>query len=335
MSWLGQAAWKTAGGIAVSYAEAVQIDIGSIPVIDVTGLEAGGERIRLIGSQMREAAEGIGFFYIKRHTIPPALIAGVLDVASRFFAAPLDRKQSVAVNAGHRGFIRIGEAKMTAGAKPDLKESFVWGLNEPGPDGIPPNQWPDFLPEMKDVLMDFFDAGHRVGWSLLRAFAAALEVDEETFIRAIDRPISRGSVIYYPPQPPEMGTDQFGVSSHTDYGCLTLLYQDDTGGLQVQGRGGDWLTAHPIPGTLVVNVGDLLARWTNDRFRSTPHRVINRSGRARLSTALFIDPNRDTLIEPVVKPGEVTSYEPVTCGDYLRNRLDAAFAYRNAGANRT
>ena len=239
------------------------------------------------------------------------------------------------MNAGHRGFIRVGEAKMTARAKPDLKESFVWGLDEPGPDGIPPNQWPDFLPEMKAVLMDFFNAGHRVGWSLLRAFAAALDIDEETFIRTIDRPISRGSVIYYPPQPPEMGTDQFGVSSHTDYGCLTLLYQDNTGGLQVQGRGGDWLTAHPIPGTFVVNVGDLLARWTNDRFRSTPHRVINRSGRTRFSTALFIDPNLDTLIEPVVKPGEVTSYEPVTCGDYLRSRLDAAFAYRNAAANRT
>lgn len=319
----------------MSYAEAVHIDIGSIPVVDVTGLEAGGERIRLIGSQMREAAEGIGFFYIKGHTIPLALIEAVLDVASRLFAEALDRKQSVAVNAGHRGFIRIGEAKMTSGAKPDLKESFVWGLDEPGPDGIPPNQWPDFLPEMKAVLMNFFSAGHRVGWSLLRAFAAALDIDEETFIRTIDRPISRGSVIYYPPQPPDMGTDQFGVSSHTDYGCLTLLYQDNTGGLQVQGRGGDWLTAHPIPGTFVVNVGDLLARWTNDRFRSTPHRVINRSGRTRLSTALFIDPNRDTLIEPVVKPGETTSYEPVTCGGYLRNRLDAAFAYRNAAANRT
>ena len=98
-------------------------------------------------------------------------------------------------------------------------------------------------------------------------------------MRSVDRPVSRGSIIYYPPQPPEMGADQFGVSSHTDYGCLTLLYQDSTGGLQVQGRSGSWLTAHPIADTFVVNVGDLLARWSNDRFRSTPHRVVNRSGR--------------------------------------------------------
>jgi isopenicillin N synthase-like dioxygenase len=125
-----------------------------------------------------------------------------------------------------------------------------------------------------------------------------------------------------------MGADQFGVSSHTDYGCLTLLYQDDTGGLQVQGSAGAWLTAHPIHGSFVVNVGDLLARWSNDRFRSTPHRVVNRSGRARYSTGLFVDPNRDTLITPVVRPGEAARYEPVTCGDYLRSRLDAAFAYR-------
>jgi isopenicillin N synthase-like dioxygenase len=144
----------------------------------------------------------------------------------------------------------------------------------------------------------------------------------------IDRPISRGSILYYPPQPPDMGADQFGVSSHTDYGCLTLLYQDDTGGLQVQGSGGTWLSASPISGTFVVNVGDLLARWTNDRFRSTPHRVVNGSGHARFSTALFIDPNAETLIEPLTRPGEAARYAPVTCAAYLRSRLDAAFAYR-------
>jgi isopenicillin N synthase-like dioxygenase len=252
----------------------------------------------------------------------------VFSVSARFFAEPLERKQLVAVSAGHRGFIRVGEAKMASRAKPDLKESFIWGLDQPGTDGIPPNQWPDFPPEMRGVLTDFFAAGSAVGWSLLRAFAAGLDIEPERFVRAIDRPISRGSILYYPPQPPDMGADQFGVSSHTDYGCLTLLYQDSTGGLQVQGSGKTWLTAHPIEGTFVVNVGDLLARWTNDRFRSTPHRVVNRSGQARYSTALFIDPNADTLIEPVVGPGKVAHYPPVTCAAYLRSRLDASFAYR-------
>ena len=311
----------------MSYAEAERIAVEDIPVIDLAGLDAGGAAILRVGRDMLRAAETVGFFYISNHGVPQPLIDDVFRVAHAFFAKPLDRKQGVAVNAGHRGFIRMGEAKMATGAKPDLKESFVWGLDAPGPDGIPPNQWPHFQPELRPVLTEFFGAGSVVGWRLLRAVACALDVAPETFVRTIDRPVSRGSVIYYPPQPPEMGSDQFGVSSHTDYGCLTLLYQDDTGGLQVQARNG-WLMAQPIPGSFVVNVGDLLARWSNDRFRSTPHRVVNRSGRARYSTALFIDPNRDTPIVPVTRQGEAARYDVVTCGDYLRSRLDAAFAYR-------
>lgn len=312
----------------MQYAEAERIDVDAIPVIDLTGVTDGGPALSAIGRQILAAAEGIGFFYIRHHGIPASLIDAVFAASARFFAEPLASKQRVAVNAGHRGFIRVGEAKMASRAKPDLKESFVWGLDEPGPDGIPPNRWPDFPPEMRAVLTDFFAAGSQVGWSLLRAFAAGLDIAQDTFVRTIDRPISRGSILYYPPQPPDMGPDQFGVSSHTDYGCLTLLYQDSTGGLQVQASGGTWLTAPPIAGTFVVNVGDLLARWTNDRFRSTPHRVVNRSGHARFSTALFIDPNADTLIEPVTRPGEAAHYAPVTCATYLRSRLDAAFAYR-------
>ncbi len=265
-------------------------------------------------------------------TFPQTLIAQVFDNSHRFFAAAPAEKAGVAVNAGHRGFIRVGEAKMTETAQPDLKESFIWGLDAPGPDGIPPNQWPDFLPGMREVLTDFFSAGNAVGWSLLRAVATALDVDPESFVRTIDRPISRGSIIYYPAQPPDPQAERFGVSSHTDYGCLTLLYQDDAGGLQVQNRSGEWLAAPPIAGSFVVNVGDLLARWSNDRFRSTPHRVINRSGRARYSTALFVDPNRDTMIAPVTRPGEAAHYPPVTCAAYLRSRLDAAFDYRKRTA---
>lgn len=312
----------------MQYSEAERIDVASIPVIDLTGIDRGGAAMSAIGRQMLAAAEGIGFFYIRNHGIPASLIDAVFAVSARFFAEPLARKQEVAVNAGHRGFIQIGEAKMASRAKPDLKESFVWGLDQPGPDGIPPNRWPEFVPDMRGVLTNFFDLGSQVGWSLLRGFAAALNIEPDTFVRTNDRPISRGSILYYPPQPPDLGTDQFGVSSHTDYGCLTLLYQDLTGGLEVQGSAGTWLTAHPIEGTFVVNVGDLLARWTNDRFRSTPHRVVNRSGRARFSTALFIDPNADTRIAPVVQPGDVAHYTPVTCAAYLRSRLDASFSYR-------
>jgi len=177
--------------------------------------------------------------------------------------------------------------------------------------------------------MAYFDAAHVLGRRLLDAFAVALGTEINHFTERFDRPVSRGSLIFYPPQPPDLGADQFGVAPHTDYGCLTLLAQDETGGLQVRGRSGEWLTAHPVEGALVVNVGDLLARWTNDRFASTPHRVVNRSGHARYSIAMFIDPNEETRITPVCCPGEEPHYPPVSVGDYIRARYDAAFAYRH------
>jgi isopenicillin N synthase-like dioxygenase len=183
---------------------------------------------------------------------------------------------------------------------------------------------------MRKTLNAYFEACNSAGWRLLRAFAASIGAAEDAFVRTIDRPTSRGSLIYYPPQPPDMGDNQFGVSPHTDFGCLTLLYQDDVGGLQVRAADGAWVTAHPIPGTFVVNVGDLLARWTNDRFKSTPHRVVNRSGRERFSVAVFVDPNAETVIEPVVVPGEIRRYPPVTAEQYIQGRFDAAFAYRQA-----
>src|SRR3954451_16208194 len=308
----------------MSYAEARANDASAIPVID---MEAPG-----LSAAMLEAAERTGFFYIRNAGVPQALIDEVFALSRRFFAAPLEAKREAAVDAWHRGFIRAGEAKMAEGAKPDLKESFVWGLDTTAgsaPErGIPPNQWPGFLPEMRPVLTSYFDSCNAVGWRLLRALARSIGAPEDVFVRTVDRPISRGSIIYYPPQPPTMGAEQFGVSPHTDYGCLTLLYQDQVGGLQVQGPDGGWVTAQPIPGTFVVNVGDLLARWTNGRFKSTPHRVVNASGRERYSAAVFVDPNEDTVIAPVVTAGEAAKYDPVTASAYIRGRLDAAFAYR-------
>src|SRR3546814_4918770 len=119
-------------------------------------------------------------------------------------------------------------------------------------------------------------------------------------------------------------SDLFGVAPHTDYGCLTLLWQDDVGGLEVKTTACEWVTAHPIPGTLVVNVGDLLARWTNDEFVSTPHRVVNRKGVARHSMVLAFDPDFDTVVDPAVacRAGEAPKYPAVTCGEYVLGRSE-------------
>jgi isopenicillin N synthase-like dioxygenase len=308
------------------------VDVDAIPVIDISILAEGGAlATRHVASEMLAAAEATGFFYISGHGIAQSLIDDVFATSKAFFTAPAEAKRAVTVNAWHRGFIRTGEAKMYVGSRPDLKESFIWGLDDatgqPMPDafGTPPNQWPDFLPAMRPLLSRYFTEVNEIGWRLMRAFAASLDIDQDRFVQSIARPTSRGSIIYYPPQAPGAEADQFGVAPHTDWGCLTLLYQDQTGGLEVRGRNAEWVSAVPIPGTYVVNVRDLLARWT-------PHRVINRSGRERLSCAVFVDPDRDTVIEPVTAEGEAPHYPPVTCGDYVQSRFDAAFAYRRKEA---
>ena len=311
-----------------------------IPVIDVGALV--GSRpgaAAACGRAMLEAARTVGFFYVAGHGIPPSLIGDVDRTARRFFALPAQRKEQSLPAAHHRGWLPIGEAKMYRGAAADLKESFVWGLDIGENDAdylagnrmLGPNRWPAALPEMRSLFNAYFDAANRCGRMLLRAFAAALGVEEGYFDARFTKPVTRCTAVYYPPQPPATEEEQFGVAPHTDYGTLTLVHQDSAGGLEVRGAGGSWIPALPIEGTLVVNVGDLLARWTNDRFRSTPHRVINRSGRARLSIAAFVDPDFDTPIVPVVQAGETPRYPPVTCGAYILGRFDEAFAYRRGG----
>ena len=176
----------------------------------------------------------------------------------------------------------------------------------------------------------WFEGASACAEDLLRGFAVGAGLDPEHFIRHRDRPLSRGSLQYYPPHPRDAGEDRFGVAPHTDFGMLTVLAQDDVGGLEIQRLTGEWVAMPPLPGTLVVNVGDLLERWSNRRYRSTVHRVINRSGRERLSLVLAYDPNFETLVDPgaFCAGGETPHDEPIRCGDYLLWRFEKAFAYR-------
>lgn len=308
----------------MAYAEVNDIAASAIPIIDVAPLfSAEKGALARVAAEMLGASESIGFFYVRNHGVPRTLVDAVVEDAFAFFRRAQDEKLRVRVSPQHRGFIPVGEAKMYRGARVDLKESYIWGLER-----VAPNRWPEFQPAMRPLFERYFDACHAVAWRLMRAFAAALGIAEDYFVRSIANPISRGSAVYYPPQPPDLGADQFGVAPHTDYGCLTLVYQANVGGLEVYSGEREWVLAHRIEDTFVVNVGDLLARWTNDRFRSTPHRVVNRSGEERLSIAVFVDPDDDTRIEPVCRAGEAPRYPPVTCGEYIRGRFDKSFAYR-------
>lgn len=309
-----------------------------IPVIDISPLRSGSGS-HSVAEALHAASQGLGFIYIKGHGIPERCIRDARQAAYTFFHSADDIKSAVTVSPQHRGWLRPGGAKMQDDAAVDLKESFIWGYeDESGHTDIDhplrgPNQWPSALPDLQASAMRYFRQAHEVAYCLMRGFALGLDLPEDFFLQSCKRPISRGSFVYYPPQE-NLASGQFGVGPHTDFGVLTVLCQDDVGGLQVQDVNGDWLEAPPIEGTLVVNVGDLLSRWTDGAYKSTPHRVINSSGRERLSLVLAFDPEPDTLIDAraVYGPSHSASEPAITCGDYLLQRFARAFSYRETSS---
>ena len=319
----------------MAYSLAKQVDAETIPVVDITPLRDNTDPMA-VARALHRASSGLGFIYIKGHGIPESAIEQARAVAFAFFRADAQQKAQVKVSARHRGWLAQGGAKMGDDARPDLKESFVWGFQDSN--GMTredhalrgQNQWPAFLPRMEGLAMDYFAHAHEVAHHLMRGFALGLGLQPGFFLKTSSLPLSRASFVYYPPQPEEMGDQQFGVGPHTDFGVITVLCQDAVGGLQVQDVNGDWIAAPPIPGTLIVNVADLLARWTDGAYKSTPHRVVNSSGRERLSLVLAFDPNPETMIDAreVFGAGHVAASEPITCGDYLVWRFERAFAYR-------
>lgn len=327
----------------MAYAKVNTISRDDIPVIDAAALVSDDPAvIAETGKAMREAAERIGFFYVSNHGVPQEIVDGAFAASKAFFAQDEATKRTAQINDRHRGFLAVGQAKMYAGAKIDLKESFLWGLelDEKDPDvaaGKPlmgPNNWPSAPAHLRQAFYDYYLGICACGQRLLKGLASSLGRDPKFFESAFAKPLARGSAIYYPPQPPDMGELQFGVAPHTDYGGLTLLAQDMVGGLQVLAADGRWVTAHPIPGTLVINVGDLMHRWTNGRFSSNPHRVVNASGRERYSIAVFFDPHPDTVVDPrdLLDDKDQAKYPAITCGEYIVQRFDKAFKYRQGAS---
>jgi len=319
----------------MTYASANTVSEDLIPVVDITALRDGTRR-EAVAQDLLSASRNAGFLYVAGHGVSQDLIDAVRTQAYAFFRAEEAVKQTVKVSQNHRGWIGCGGARMLDGAKTDLKESFVWGYQDkngstPADHELRgPNQWPAAVPALQDLAMRYFWEADRVARQLLEGFAIGLNLAPDLFHRTCQVPLSRASCVWYPPQSETLGEDTFGVGPHTDFGVLTILCQDDVGGLQVQTAGGDWVEARPIEGTLVVNVGDLLDRWTNGLCKSTPHRVVNRSGRERLSLVLAFDPDPDTPIDQkdVFGPDHEPTAPGITCGDYLVWRFGKAFGYR-------
>ena len=317
-------------------------DIPDLPIINVSdALRGDPAAMQATAEAIRRACTATGFFYITGHGVPDAVIARTVTEAQAFFRQPPEQKRRTAVNARHRGFNALGDALMFEARQPDYKEFFSMGLELPEDDpdvvaGEPlrgPNNWPADRPGFRAAMEAYYDALGTCGAGVMRCVALSLGLAPGFFADSYRKRLQRTQVIYYPPHPGGAAPDQFGLAPHTDFGCLTLLWQDDNGGLEVLERSsGRWIAAPPLPGTLVVNVGDLLGRWSNDRYASTPHRVVNRSGRERFSIATFYDPDFRAVVDPrALGATEAEAlYPPTTAGAHILGRIERSFGYRKA-----
>jgi isopenicillin N synthase-like dioxygenase len=297
-----------------------------LPVIDMRGFAEGDfARITL---EIAEACRSVGFFYVVNHGVAPELMRAAFAESRAFFAEPVAAKAALAIErvGGNRGYSGLLHEALDPKAGADLKEAFNIGL-ELAPDdpeliaGVPfraLNVWPE-ASGFRPTLLAYFDACSGLANSLHRAFASDLGLPLDFFRDKLDRPLATLRVLHYPATTAEA----VGAGEHTDYGNITLLATDDVGGLEVRTRSGDWIAAPPIAGAFVVNIGDCLMRWTNDVYVSTPHRVVNRSGRERYSIAFFFDPNPEALVEAIPSCGE-PRYAPILAADYIKMRLDAS-----------
>lgn len=321
-----------------------RVALEAVPLIDFGDFLSGDEEARKATAlKLGEACRNIGFFYLTNHGVPASLIERTLDEAKRFFALPDERKAEIAIerSACHRGWFKMGgenldPAKQKAGG--DLKEGIKIGRDLPADhplvlSGLPlhgPNQWPGELPGFKETVQECYRALSDLGRNVMRAFALAFELPEDHFERWLTGPMATLGPLHYPPQAGAITEARIGAGAHTDFGCLTILWQDAAGGLQVRNTAGQWLDAPPIPGSFVVNIGDMMARWTNDLFTSTFHRVINTSGRDRYSMPFFFDPdfNADlTALPTCVGPDRPAKYPPTTGGQHLIDRINETFDY--------
>ncbi len=259
---------------------------------------------RGVADALTAACEDAGFFQVTGHGIGEEVVDALIRESANFFALPEGEKANIGMihgGAAWRGWFPLG-GELTSG-QPDGKEGLYLGEELPADDprviaGWPlhgANLWPDATPGLRPAVEAYMAGCLRAAGALMEGLSLALGLEAEHFARAyLARPTQLFRIFRYPPTTP----GGWGVGEHTDYGLLTLLAQDNVGGLEVKSRGG-WISAPPVPGALVCNIGDMLERLTGGRFVSTPHRVVNRSGRERLSFPYFYDPDFTARMTPI------------------------------------
>jgi isopenicillin N synthase-like dioxygenase len=291
--------------------------MSTIPIVDIGGADAVVE--------VQRALSESGFMYARGHGIEPAQIGRAFAIASRFFALPLDRKMqfaygSVAANFGFQG---VEGESLDPRSKPDLKEAFT--MRNARAWAAQADRWPDS--EFRDMALELYDEGLATAYRILAILAASLDLPAHFFAeRHLGENVTL-RFLHYPANLPTRSSDQLGAGAHTDYGSITLLFQDDVGGLELLGADGQWHFAPPVADAVVINTGDLMERWTNGRFRSTVHRVRPIAGsRDRYSIALFVDPDSAVEVECIpscVRPDAPARYPPITAGEHIRQKIEA------------
>ncbi|PRP86823.1 putative iron/ascorbate oxidoreductase [Planoprotostelium fungivorum] len=293
--------------------EAKKGEFNEIPIIDLAQDQT------VSAAELRDACTRVGFFYVKNHGVPEDLIDDVWKVAKDFFALPLEEKMEIELHKtpNMRGYTPMYGENVDPSSRPDAHEAFDFGSDTTSMynmDGVPgKNVWPSSLPKTQITLDDYFKKINELGHRLLQLFSLSLSLPIDALQSIANPPSSIARILHYPPHESEkeVSPDQIGIGSHTDYELFTiLLQQQGIKALQVLNRHGEWISAEPIPNTLVVNVGDMMQRITNDKYVSTIHRAINQSGRERYSSPVFFGANYEVTLE---------------AGDYLKERFEATY----------
>lgn len=320
---------------------------GPVPVIDISPYYSGdAEEKRRVAEQIDQACRSIGFLVISGHAVDPQLIARLDRLSRAFFDLPLDTKLKYAspYETAYRGYTAMEQTALAytigeEGTPPDFREIFTinqhqidWAdpyfNSDAGRAIFLPNVYPEEIDGLRETLERYYDAMTELATTLMRLFALALGLDEHWFVDKIDKHMTNLSLSNYPDQPDELPTGQLRAGAHTDYGSITILKAEDKpGGLEVQTGDGSWAPVPIVPDTFIINIGDLMAQWTNDRWVSTMHRVVNpprdqANSSRRQSLIFFHQPNYDALIECIPSClGAGARYAPVTSGDHLARKI--------------
>ena len=298
-----------------------------VPLISFKDYDSGDANATAnIAAQMSSALKDVGFMSVSDLGIEEDLLEQVFTASQRFFAADLDTKMksaylSASENFGYQGF---GAEHLDPTKPADLKETFTMRdiLNH-GPDD---DRWPS--DEFRALMTHFYAECLQGAYRMQRVLASALDVDEDFFVSKHLGENVTLRLLYYPDSGvDEVAESQLGAGEHTDYGLLTLLFQDDVGGLEVSDTEGNWIAVDPVSASIVVNSGDLLERWTNGIYRSTPHRVKSKIGhRARFSIAMFVDPDSATQVDVLascISADRPSRFATITAGEHIQERIEA------------